>query len=292
MKVGLQLYSVRQSMHQDVRGTLEKMCKLGYKYMEVANHNEGKPYQGEDIGIGFGVGPQEIRQMLHQLGGEIIGVHLFPFPFEEKRLRETLAYHKIIGTKYVCVPNGFYAGMQDIRHMIDQLNRAGRICAEEGFTLMYHNHYHEFQQWEGKTILDHLMEGTDPDLVVLELDTVWAMMGGANVLEIMKRYGKRIQVLHQKDYARAFAEQMNVLEQFEDDKDYISLERFVASFDHRVFTEVGSGLVDIQSIIDAANAYCQCEYIVLEQDYTELGEMESVEKSMSQFKKYTGIQWD
>lgn len=59
------------------------------------------------------------------------------------------------------------------------------------------------------------------------------------------------------------------------------------------FTEIGTGIMPIQQIIDAANQYTAAEYIILEQDYTRMeSQFASVQKSMEAFRKYTGISWD
>ena len=39
LKVGIQLYSVRNSLKQDPGGTLEALAEAGYRYLEAANHN-------------------------------------------------------------------------------------------------------------------------------------------------------------------------------------------------------------------------------------------------------------
>ena len=60
--------------------------------------------------------------------------------------------------------------------------------------------------------------------------------------------------------------------------------------DPKDFCEIGTGIMDIQSIIDTANAL-GAEYIVLEQDHTQLTQMESVRISMDRFKKFSGLDW-
>ena len=57
------------------------------------------------------------------------------------------------------------------------------------------------------------------------------------------------------------------------------------------FAEVGTGCMDIQGILDAANASgVQC--VILEQDRTALTEEESITISMNAFRRYSGIEWD
>lgn len=59
------------------------------------------------------------------------------------------------------------------------------------------------------------------------------------------------------------------------------------------FTEIGSGIMPIQKIIDAANEYTDAKYIILEQDATRMpSQIDSIIKSMEGFKKFTGIEWE
>ena len=50
--------------------------------------------------------------------------------------------------------------------------------------------------------------------------------------------------------------------------------------------------MDIQSIIDAANATGNIKYIILEQDATRYDEMESIKISMDTFREFSGIEWE
>ena len=46
---------------------------------------------------------------------------------------------------------------------------------------------------------DYLMNNTDKNLVFCELDLYWVRKGGADPLEVMKKYSGRFPVLHVKD---------------------------------------------------------------------------------------------
>ncbi len=39
LKVGIQLFSVRDMMQEDPMNTIKKVAELGYKYIEPANHH-------------------------------------------------------------------------------------------------------------------------------------------------------------------------------------------------------------------------------------------------------------
>ena len=86
----------------------------------------------------------------------------------------------------------------------EYLNELGALARKAGQTLMVHNHDIEFETVFGdKTVYDILMEHTDPKNVVFQLDLYWATNGGGigNPLEVIERYGNRIQLFHVKDMA-------------------------------------------------------------------------------------------
>ena len=56
------------------------------------------------------------------------------------------------------------------------------------------------------------------------------------------------------------------------------------------FTEVGTGIMDLQAIIDAG-VDIGARYITLEQDYTSYPELESARISLDHFKSYRGLDW-
>ncbi|MCK7539992.1 MAG: hypothetical protein MZV63_58340 [Marinilabiliales bacterium] len=64
--VGLQLYTVRDAMAADVKGTLQKLSELGYKNMELASYSEGKFY---------GYSPVEFKKMVEDLGMTTLSSH-------------------------------------------------------------------------------------------------------------------------------------------------------------------------------------------------------------------------
>ena len=84
------------------------------------------------------------------------------------------------------------------------LNELGKQARKHGQNLMVHNHDIEFERVFGnRTVFDILMAYTEPKNVVFQLDLYWATNGGglANPLDVLKRYGDRIQLFHVKDMA-------------------------------------------------------------------------------------------
>jgi sugar phosphate isomerase/epimerase len=84
----------------------------------------------------------------------------------------------------------------------EYLNELGALARQQGQTLMVHNHYWEFQTvFRDRTAFDILMQYTDPRNVVFQVDLYWATYGGADPVELLERYGNRIQLFHVKDMA-------------------------------------------------------------------------------------------
>jgi hypothetical protein len=58
------------------------------------------------------------------------------------------------------------------------------------------------------------------------------------------------------------------------------------------FTEIGTGVLPIQDIVDAAAKLTNLDYMFLEQDHTTMPEIESIRRSHDAFSaKFTGITW-
>lgn len=86
-----------------------------------------------------------------------------------------------------------------IAGIADQLNAAAAAGADRGITVGYHNHWWELEtDFDGQTGLDLLAAQLDAG-VVLEVDTYWAKVGGADVTALLGRLGDRVVALHLKD---------------------------------------------------------------------------------------------
>jgi len=284
MKVGIQLYSVRNRMASDPVGTIREVVNRGYRNIEAANHNAEN-----DSGVGFGVTSQDLKQMLDELGASIISAHVMPL--NESNIDRVLEYHSFIGTKYIAVPIAFFRGRDDALRMAETLNRMGERCHSAGIQLLYHNHYHEFQRFDGEGILHTIATNSDPSLVQFEIDTYWTMRAGKDPIELLRMLGTRVRLIHQKDYTKGYEAEIDLLRSAQEAGDYIDMKRFERDLKNETFTEVGTGIMDIQSIIDIGNTICGAEYIILEQDYSLLDELESVSVSMDSFKQFSGIEW-
>ncbi|WP_066188482.1 MULTISPECIES: sugar phosphate isomerase/epimerase family protein [Gracilibacillus] len=286
LKVGVQLFSVRQSLQESPLQTLEDIAKAGYKYIEAANHNAQT-----DDGVGFNLTAKEMRQALDQFGLEIVGCHVNPLDLD--RLPAVLDYHQELGnTQIGCDIEFFpYQDKDYVLRRCELFNKVGEMCKQRGMRYYYHNHYQEFQQFGDQTVYDIIMENTNPELVFAEMDTYWIARAGQDPLELIQKYKDRLVLLHQKDFPERASQPLNMYDGVIDPNQEINFGLFDETVDPQCFTEIGTGVLPIQAIIDTANTAPNLDYILLEQDHTSLDEIESIQKSMKAFQKYTGVTW-
>ncbi len=285
LKVGLQLYSVRESLKRDPWGTLREVANAGFTHLEAANH-----HARTDPGVGFGVGAGELREQLAALGLSIVGCHINPLDLDI--LPGVLDYQAELGsTQFGCDIEFFPYGDRDyVLRRCETFNQVGELARERGMRFYYHNHFQEFQRLGDDFVYDIILANTDPDLVFLELDTYWMYRGGQDPIEWMRRFPERIVLLHQKDFPDNARQPLNLYDGVVSPTENIDMRVFDDRKDKLCFTEIGTGILPIQDIIDAAVTLPNLDYLILEQDHTTLSEIESIRRSMEAFtSRFTGV---
>jgi len=267
--VGLQLFSVREALAQDFKGTLERIAEMGYKNIEFAFHTIN-----EDGKIEVEYSAEELKAIMEKLGLQVVTSHVSLHP--KLDWDEVIRYNAVLGSKGIVMPAAFFENKQDVLDLAKWLNESGRKCKEAGIQFYYHNHFHEFQEFDGQSILEMLLENTDPELVQLEFDTFWALRGGVDPIAFMDKYKSRIGLLHQKDLSPS-ANPVNLLEKV---SGHLTPEVVFTAANAEDFTEIGAGVMDIPSILNKAAELGTVNYIIVEQDQSTKGELESVKESL------------
>jgi sugar phosphate isomerase/epimerase len=151
-----------------------------------------------------GLTADEYRALLDKYGLKASARHVnVGTPQSPVDFQQILDENRTLGIKYFGsggTPN--YATEAEWIAYAEYLNELGALARQQGQTLMVHNHNWEFQRVFGdQTAFDILMQYTDPRNVVFQLDLYWATNGGADPVELLERYGNRIQLFHVKDMA-------------------------------------------------------------------------------------------
>jgi len=197
-KIGLQTYSLREAMGEDVDGTLAAIAAMGYTDLELANYRDGKVY---------GYSPAEFRTLVEGLGMKVSSCHIGGPKFGDGKDAEAEAWwtkaiadHKAMGCRYIVIPGiGMGETVESLQSVADHFNKVGAMCKAEGIKFGYHNHSGEFKTIGDHVILDYLIENTDPACVGFELDVYWAKEGGQDPVAYLNKYPGRFPVLHIKD---------------------------------------------------------------------------------------------
>ncbi len=187
-KAGLEIYSLRDDMQKDPRGTLKYIRDLGITEVEIP-------------GMYYGLTKEEFRAECKKLG-LIPKSNLHDFALVRDSLSKLISDAKFFGIKLLGVPwiphkyNSFSRENADMA--IEIFNKASAILAKEGITLMYHIHGFEFQKSPEGTLFDYMVQKTDPRMK-FEMDVYWTFHGGAVPELMLKKYPNRFIALHVKD---------------------------------------------------------------------------------------------
>jgi sugar phosphate isomerase/epimerase len=122
----------------------------------------------------------------------------------------TLADSKTLRQKFVGSGGFPTPGIGSYEHTLATaivMNELGRRSVRNGTGKFYgHNHQQEFRTryvdpttGETKSAWQILVENTDPRYVTFQLDVLWATDGGADPVDLLRRFGRRIFSLHVKD---------------------------------------------------------------------------------------------
>lgn len=265
--LGLQLYSVREDMTKDPVGSLTKLAKMGYVYVEHANYINRKFY---------GYTAPEFKKILDGLGLKMVSGHTVMgkqhWDAAKKDFsdswKQTIEDAGVLGQKYVVSPSmdeSMRKTYDDFMGYMEVFNKCGELCNKHGMKFGYHNHSFEFsEKLNDKKIFDIMMTSLDPHKVVIQLDIGNLYNGGAIAIDVVNQYPGRFENLHVKDEIAATE----------------GTEKYVSCI-------LGEGIVDTKKVVDQATkiggATC---YIIEQESYQGKTPMECVKKDLEIMKKW------
>lgn len=212
--VGLQLFTLFNSIDDDVTGSLKKVAAIGYTEIESAFSKKGGYY---------GMQPRAFAALLKDLGMSWKSHHVLGAPFKlppgakmpagpdgkpmvlppMKNLRdngqEMVDQAAEGGVEFLVCANTPIGSLEEINASIETLNKTGEACKKAGIGFAYHNHDAEFRAVEGKIPYELILSQTSADTVKMELDLAWATKGGKDPVELFKQQPGRFPLWHVKD---------------------------------------------------------------------------------------------
>lgn len=269
LPIGLQLYTVRQQIAKDLKGTLAQVAAIGYQEVEIDGFYHQKP--------------ADLKQMLQADGLKAPSGHCGAEQLKSDP-SELISSYREVGAEYlVCsfpahrpgAPQPAHVAGQpfapnfdaeDYKWMAEVFNKTGKQCEEAGLQFAYHNHNLDFKMIDDEPALDWLLHNTDSKLVQLEMDCYWVSRAGKDPVAYMKKYAGRVPLLHIKDMKAGLTPTTDI----------------VKGGDHD-FTEAGRGVIDWKRIFAAAPEAGVKHYFV-EQDTCDGPPIESARISFEYLK--------
>ena len=206
--LGVQLYTVRDQLQSDVRGTLAAVAAVGYREVELFGLG-GEVQSDKPL---FGLTAKEFAAALEDLGLRAPIAHISGGGMSIAEIADIGAQvgvrHLIdpMAREFVSVENGQFrmlgvTGRSQLDAIAERLNRQGEQAKASGMGFGYHNHQMEFADLGDENAFDYLFAQADSELVKIELDIGWALFAGIDPLQVLKRYAGRIIAVHLKDHA-------------------------------------------------------------------------------------------
>ena len=246
--IGLQLYTLRDQLQQDMLGTIKQVATIGYKEVEIY-----------DI---YGKTPAEFAKILKDDGlvapsGHYMTRHL------KGNWEKEIENAKAIGLKYMVnaiLDPEERKTFDDYKRLAELFNKAGEQTQKAGIQYCYHNHNFEFKKYGDTTAYDYLLKTLDPQLVKFEMDCFWVTHAGQDPVALMQKHPGRFPLLHIKDMVDKPAP--------------------IQEFDAKLglFAPVGHGTIEWKRIFKAAPTGGMKHFFV-EQDYCEQPPLEAVKMS-------------
>jgi sugar phosphate isomerase/epimerase len=248
--LGLQLYSLRDVMHTDPKGVLNKLAAFGYKELEHYSYNDGQI---------FGLPFAEFVQYAKSLGMDVVSGHYGLNQIKGDTWKRAIDDANANAQPYMIVPyinEDQRQTIDDYKRIIDDLNQAGEIATNAGIRFGYHNHNFEFMSIEDQIPYHLMLETLDPKYVCMELDLYWVVYAGLDPITYFQKYPKRFEAWHIKDMDK---------------------------LDRARNADVGTGVIDFKAILAQAEL-SGCKHFFVEQETYPGASIDSIEASATYMK--------
>jgi sugar phosphate isomerase/epimerase len=246
--VGLELYSVRDSLKQDPEGTIRAVAQMGYQGVEFyAPYFDWTEAQ-----------TKQMRKLLDDLGIRCFSTHNSEAYLSSPNIARARDLNLILGSKYIVQASTTPKGrLDEWKAVADLLNSAAEQLEPAGLKAGYHNHTAEFTPIEGQRPIELLARNTKSS-IMLQLDLGTCLEAGAGPVAWIRANPGRVRSIHCKDWSPDTAKGYKVL--------------------------FGEGVADWKSIFAAAESAGGVEYYLVEQEGSRFSELDTARKCLQTFR--------
>lgn len=192
-EIGLQIYTLRDTIFKDPKGVLKQVADFGYKKLETFAYKDGSI---------FGMPFADFGKYMKDLGIKVTSGHYGLDQAKSDSWEKAVTDAKSIGQDYLVVPylvEGDRKTIDDYKKVCEALNKAGEVAKKNGMKFGYHNHAFEFEALEGQIPYDVMLKELDPKVVDMELDIFWVVNAGHDPVQLFEKHPGRFTQWHVKD---------------------------------------------------------------------------------------------
>jgi sugar phosphate isomerase/epimerase len=181
----VQLYTVREAISEDLSGTVARLAEIGYSQVEPYAFSDRTEHLAQAFAAAGVTAPSGHASVIDASdpdrifdAAEELGIRAVIDPF---------------------VPSERWQSIDDAHRIADRVNELQARAANRGLLFGYHNHQWEFTtKVQGRPVYSYFVDRLASD-VILEVDTFWSTVGGADTPALLRSLGTRVQFLHIKD---------------------------------------------------------------------------------------------
>jgi sugar phosphate isomerase/epimerase len=260
-KMGLQLFTVHESLANDVAGTIKMVASIGYEDCETYGF---EPEKGQYYGLKASAFKQLLAEnKMITTSGHYDFTKFFDQPTDAlmRYVDQCIVGAHALGQRYITWPwlDPAFRTLENFRLLTAKLNAIGERVNKAGLGFAYHNHDFEFIDHGGENGYNIIMRETDATLVKLQMDLYWIMHSSKlSPSDLFNQQPGRFVMWHIKDMDKI----------------------------NRDYSELGNGSIDFTVILpEASHAGLQYYYIEQGGNFAK-NSIQSITASAAYFKKH------
>lgn len=197
--ISLGMYTVYDDVKKDIIDAFKKLFILGYDGIEFY----GEPAEYDIL---------DVKKAIDSSGLNLTSWHIEWRNLQNETINQTIKYLKDVGCNRAIVP--CLGGEWNVAHTpkeeclsiwetyIKKMNEIVIRLIDEGISMGYHNHEHEFLlNYNNKSVFDILFQNLDSN-IIMEFDTGNAIEGGVDPKTVIDKYQGRQMLIHCKPFSK------------------------------------------------------------------------------------------
>ena len=255
--LSVQLYTIREAIEKDLKGSLKRLAGIGFKNVETA-------FWPKSVSV------QSAADALNEFGLKVSSCHV-DIP-KKDNIQTLVNTAKAYNSKNL-IWHGWpedkrYSTLEGTKQLVEIYKESGKLAKDNGLHFGLHNHWWEYRNHVGgRLVFVFLFVVLDED-IFFETDIYWVKVAGQDPASILKKLQKRIRLIHMKDGPAVYDDKL-----IKDEPDPM--------------TPVGKGTLNIPAVINACSE--KVEWMVIELDKAAIDPFDALKQSVDYLSKFKSV---